>query len=73
MPIKSSDVRNLRMREGKSWKVIDHVLSPKCKDLNVKMEASKFVLSRIYPMPTENKHEHSGEVTLMGLVKDACN
>ena len=73
MSLRSGEIRNLAIREKKSFKVIDYALSPKCKDIEVRMEAAKFILSRLYPIKTESKVEHSGELTLSQLVKDACN
>jgi len=69
--LKSGDIRNLVIREQKSFKVIDFALSKRCKDIEVRMEAAKFILSRLYPIKTEGKMEHSGDLTIHQLMKEA--
>ena len=45
---KSVDISNLRMRETSACKVIDWAMSSACEDPKIRLDASKFVLSRLY-------------------------
>lgn len=46
----SSQIRNLASREEKAWKVMDYFLSTNKKaEAKCRLEASKFILSRLYP------------------------
>ncbi len=45
---KSVDISNLRMRETAAWKVLDWAMSAKNEDGKIKVDASKFILSRLY-------------------------
>lgn len=45
---KSVDISALRMREASAWKVIDWAMSSANEDPKIKLDASKFILSRLY-------------------------
>lgn len=48
----AQEIRNLKSREAKCWRVIDQLLSPKKEDkvpAIVRFAAAEFILKRLYP------------------------
>ena len=69
MMMKSQDIRNLTLREGRSLKVFDFFLSNRNRNQKLKFEAARWILSRLYPETVE----HTGDigVSLTGLITAA--
>ncbi len=62
---RSSEISALKIREKKSWRVIDQYLAEsdrKKVNAKTKLEAAVFVLSRLYPQKLEQEINVKGEI-----------